>query len=216
MAIYKSQGLQLAIASTFGATKTMSAVSNASEAVATLEASHGVIVNDIIEVTSGWTRLDGRVVRAGAVATNDVTLEDVDTSSTSNYPAAEGAGTIREITAWTSLSQVRRDITSGGGGFEQDDITFITDTRQRNRPGLAQPSTLDLTAFFDPSLSWVSVVRTAARGGTRTPFRMTLSGSQKIYGNAYWGFNEEPAIENNSLVYKLQLTLDVDSITYTS
>lgn len=216
MAIYKSQGLQLAIASAFGASKQMTAITNATEAVATLEASHGVIVNDIIEVTSGWTRLDGRVVRAGAVATNDVTLDDVNTSSTTDYPAGEGIGSVREITTWTSLSQVRRNLTSGGGGFESDDITLITDTRVKNRPGLAQPSTLDLVAFFDPALAWVSVVRTAARGGTRTPFRMTLSGGQKIYGNAYWGFNEEPGIQDNSLVYQLQLTLDVDSITYTS
>jgi hypothetical protein len=216
MSIYKSQGLQLAIASTFGTSVNMTALTNATEGVATLAASHGVAVADIIEVTSGWRRLTGRVVRAKTVVTNDVTLEGVNTTSTTNYPTGEGTGTVREISAWTSLSQVRRNLTSGGGGFEQDDITMIDDVRVKNRPGLAQPATLDLVAFFDPALAWVSVVRTAAQGGSPVPFRMTLSGGQKIYGNAYWGFNEEPGIQDNSLVYQLQLTMDADSITYTS
>ena len=57
MAIIKAQGLQLAIASTFGTQFTISAITNATEAVATHSASHGVAVNDIIEVTSGWKRL---------------------------------------------------------------------------------------------------------------------------------------------------------------
>lgn len=216
MAIYKVQGLQLAIASTFGTTKNMTAVSNAVEAVATLEASHGVLVGDIIEVTSGWTRLNKRVVRAGAVATNDVTLEDVDTSSTTNYPATEGTGTVREITAWTSLSQLRPDFSVEGGGFEQDDITQITDFRRTTRPGLQQAVNMNFTAFADPALAWLSTVRAASEGAVLTPFRIILSSGAKIYGNAYWGLTEEPQPDANSLIYRIQLGLAVNSITYAS
>lgn len=217
MAIIKSLGLQLAIGSTFGTSKAMSAVTNATEAVATLEATHGVIVGDIVEIlTSGWPRLARRVVRAKTIATNDVTLEGVDTTSTANYPAGEGAGTVREVTAWTSITQLRPEFTSGGGGFEQDDITMMTDVRRINRPGLAEAVTLDFTAFFDPALTWVPVVRAASQGSVLTPFRIITAGLQKIYGNAYWGLNEEPVPENNSLIYRLNLALVADSITYTT
>ena len=50
MAITLAVGTQVAIASAYGASKTMSAISNATAAVATLEASHGVIVGDYVEM----------------------------------------------------------------------------------------------------------------------------------------------------------------------
>jgi len=217
MSIYKSQGLQLAIAATFGTTKVMSAVTNATEAVATLEASHGVVVNDIIEIlTSGWTRLARRVVRVKTVATNDVTLELVNTSSTTDFPATEGVGTVREVLTWVSITQLRPDFSSSGGGLEQDDITQMTDSRRINRPGLAEAASLEFTAFWDPALSWVPTVRAASQTAALVPFRIITANGAKLYGNAYWGLNEEPVPENNSLIYRLQLSLVSDTITYTS
>jgi hypothetical protein len=207
----------LAIGATFGTSKNMTSISNATEAVATLEASHGFTAGDILEVlTSGWTRLARRVVRVKTVATNDVTLESVPTTSTTNFPTGEGVGTVREVLTWTSITQLRPDFSVSGGGFEQDDITMITDTRRITRPGLAEAKSLDFTVFADPSLSWVSTVRTASEDSVLTPFRMITASGARIYGNAYWGFSEEPESENNSLIYRLNLGLVANSITYSS
>ena len=84
MAITISTGTVAAIASTYGSAVNMTAITNASEAVATLAAAHGVVVGDFLEVTSGWGRLDKRIVRAKTVATNDVTFEGINTTSTTN------------------------------------------------------------------------------------------------------------------------------------
>jgi hypothetical protein len=215
MAIIAAQGLQLAIASTFGTQFTVSAISNASEGVATLSASHGVIVGDLIELTSGWKRLNGRVVRAKTVSTNDVTLESINTSSTTDYPATEGVGTGREITAWTSISQLLPDVNVSGGGFRRSDITEIDDVRVKELPILAEAVVLSFSYHWDPSLAWRSTVETASRAGTQYPFRIT-KGSYKIYGNGYWGYNAEPRIENGVLVGSIELSLVADSVTYTT
>ena len=114
MAITISTGTTVAIATTYGSAVTMSAITNATEAVATLAAGHGVVVGDILEVTSGWDLLNGRLVRAKTVATNDVTFESINTTSASSYPAGTGTGSIRRITAWTSVSQVQSVDTGGG------------------------------------------------------------------------------------------------------
>src|SRR5574337_289572 len=71
-------GLQMAIAAAFGTSFTVSAISNATEAVATLSASHGVAANDIIVLSSGWNGADKKVQRAKTVSTNDVTLDGGD------------------------------------------------------------------------------------------------------------------------------------------
>lgn len=215
MAVISSQGLQLSIASTFGTQFTVSAISNATEAVATLSAGHGVVVNDIIELTSGWKRLTQRVVRVKTLATNDATLELVNTSATADYPAGEGIGTGREITAWTSISQLLPDVNVSGGGFRRADITQIDDIRVKELPILAEAVTLTFSYFWDPTLSWRSTVETAARSGTVYPFRL-VKGSYRIFGNGYWGYNSEPSIQNGVLVGTIELSAVADSITYTT
>ncbi len=62
MAVTLTTGTLVAIASTYGSSVNMTAISNASEAVATLAGGHSVVVGDYLEVTSGWDRLDKRIV----------------------------------------------------------------------------------------------------------------------------------------------------------
>ena len=126
MAITLATGTQVAIASTYGTSVAMSAITNASEAVATLAAAHGVVVGDFLEVTSGWDLLTGRLVRVKTVVTNDVTFEAINTSSVTNYPAGTGVGSIRRITAWTSITQIQ-GLSTSGGDQSFADITTITD-----------------------------------------------------------------------------------------
>jgi hypothetical protein len=217
MAIIKAQGLQLAIGSYgTGTAINMTAITNATEAVATLAASHGIIVNDIIVPTSGWKRLDQRVVRVKTLATNDVTLESINTSNTTDYPAGSGTGTVKKVTSWTTISQLKRDVTTGGGGFETSDATTLDDVRTQNVPIIAVGTTATFNVFWDPTLSWFSAVRDAARAGTLFPYRETLGNGSKIYGNAYWGFNEEPQIVDGLLTAQITLNSAPDSTTYSS
>lgn len=215
MPILKSQGLQLAIGSTFGASKNMTAFSNANPGVATLETSHGVLVADVIELTSGWKRATGRVARASVVATNDVSIEGINTSSTSDYPPGEGVGTIREITGWTTLSQLLPEIQVTGGGFRFQDVTEVDDVRAKQVPTIAEATTLGFKFHYHPTLAWLATVEAAARSGLSVPYRMIV-GAARIYGNAYFGFNGEPTIEGGVFVGSLTLATTADSITYAS
>lgn len=213
MSTIKSQGLQLAIASTLGTQFTVSAISNANPAVATLSASHGVLAGDVIVLASGWKRLDGRVVRVLSVSTNDVTLEDIDTSSTADYPAGEGVGTGREVTGWTNISQLLPEVSVSGGGFRFADVTEIDDVRSKQIPVLAESTQLTFKYHWDNGLAWRATVEAASRGGTPVPYRMSL-GATRIYGNAYWGYASEPTIENSVLVSSLTLSGVADVTTY--
>ena len=94
MSVTKTSGTQFAIGSTYGSASNMTAITNANPAVATLAGGHSVVVNDFIELTSGWDLANGRIFRVSAVATNDVTLEGFNATDTSKYPAGTGTGTI--------------------------------------------------------------------------------------------------------------------------
>jgi hypothetical protein len=216
MAITLTTGTVIAIASTYGAPVNMTAISNAAEAVATLAASHGVVVGDYLEATSGWGRLDKRIVRVKTVATNDVTFESINTSNTTTYPAGSGTGTIRRITAWTNMSQVQGSSTSGGD-LQFTDITAIDDTVQKQAPTIRSAVNVNLTVFDDPSLAWYSAVNTADEA--RTPFavRFSFPNSSKLVANCYWNLQKTPSFQtNDSLKSQVGLTFVADPVRYST
>lgn len=214
MAITLSTGSIIAIASTYGASKAMSVITNAAEAVATLEAGHGISPGDYMEVTSGWDRLNSRVVRAKAVNTNDITFEDIDTSSTTRYPAGTGIGSIREITAWTNLSQVQ-GVEPGGGEQQYADITTIADQIQKQIPTTRAPVTVSMTVFDDPALAYYAVVRTASESSTATGVKFTFPNSSKLVANAYWSLQTTPTIGSNApLTARIDLSYAAEPTRY--
>ena len=92
-------------AATYAAALAFTAISNATEAVATV-ADADLEVGDIVLVESGWSTLNGRVVRVKAATAVSITLEDIDTSDTQSFPAGSGGGTLKKIETWVQIPQV--------------------------------------------------------------------------------------------------------------
>lgn len=194
----------------------MTAITNATEGVATLEATHGVIVGDILEVTSGWEDLTGRIVRAKTVATNDVTFEGIDTSSTTKFPAGSGTGTVREITAWTNVTQILD--TQGQSGEQQYyEYQFLSGNRQQRMPTVRGASSLELSLADDTTQSWYAVVKAASDARTPTAMRITLPNGAKLYYNGYWSLSDVPTLTvNQAMTLACSFSLSADVTRYAS
>jgi len=219
MGFTRAIAVQLAAAQTYGTSKNMTAITNAAEAVATLKASHGVVVGDYLELTSGWGRLNGRIVRVKTVSTNDVTLEGINTSSTTLYPAGLGTGTVRKITPATGLinmSQVKLINTSGGEmGFE--DMTCIDDVQGKEAPTIPGPTRLTLTVFDDPTRPWYAVLQAAADATTPLAFRQRYPNGVLQLINAYVALQRFPQIEfGMALKTNITLSLVAEQTRYES
>lgn len=211
-----STGSVIAIAKTYSAAVSMTAITNAAEAVATLAAGHGVIAGDYIEVTSGWGKLDGRVVRVKAVSTNDVTLEGMDTTSTTTYPAGTGGGSIRRITAWSNLSQLK-NLSSSGGEQQFADVTAVDDVVERKIPTIKSAVTMDVEVFDDPALAWYADVSKASDSATPYGLRMTFPNGSKVVANAYWSLRKIPTVaKNEALTTGISLSYAADPMRYAS
>ena len=113
MAVSLPNGVTFALATAYGAVKAISAITNANPGVASA-AAHGFSDGDFVEITSGWSRLNNRVVRVDAPTTDAFNVEGINTTSTLNYPSGTGGGSAREITQWTQISQIMELSTSGG------------------------------------------------------------------------------------------------------
>ena len=197
MAITLATGTQLAIASTYGPSVNMTAASNATESVVTLAAGHGTVVGDFLEITSGWDLLNGRIVRAKAVSTNDVTLESINTSSITNYPAGTGVGTVRRITGWTTIGQVQSFDTSGGD-LNFADITTITDKTQKQIPTTRSAQSFSLTIFDDAATAGQIAVQAASDASVPAAFRIVFANNSRMVINGYWSIGASPKVAVNA------------------
>lgn len=207
MAVSLPNGATIAVGSTYGATKTVSAASNANPCVITLEASHGIVVNDIFEWTSGWSRANGNVYRASAVATNDVSVEGLNTSSTTNFPAGSGTGSIREVTAWTQITQILETATSGG---DQQFVTysFLEENAEHQIPTVKSPIAYNLTIGDDASLAHYTVLAAADADRLQRVVRVILPSGSVIYWSAYLTLQKTPTLTKNE-VMGLKVTMSL-------
>lgn len=197
MSVTLATGTQVAIASTYGTASNVTAATNAAECVITVAASHGIVVGDFVEFTSGWDLATNRIFRVKTVATNDVTLEGLNTTSTSNYPAGSGTGSVRRITAWTPITQIQTVGTSGGDQ-QYADITTIADRTQKQIPTTRSPQEISFTVFDDPALSWYPIVTAASDNSTPTAVRFTFPGKGPLVANGYWSLQKVPTIASNA------------------
>jgi hypothetical protein len=216
MAISLPNGALVAIASGYGASKIMSALTNANPGVATLEATHGVVTGDFLEVTSGWSRLTEKIVRAGTVATNDVQLEGINTTSTSIYPAGNGTGSVREITGWTQLAQV---LSSSSNGGEQQFLEYqlLEADAQKRIPTFKSAAGLTLSIADDPTLAGYILASTANDDRLPRAVRITLPSGAIILYNAYISLNKTPSLTVNEIMaVEVTLSLLNEPVRYAS
>lgn len=216
MSVSLPNGALIAIAASYGASKNMTALTNANPGVATLEAAHGVSTGDFLEVTSGWSRLTNKVVRAGTVATNDVPLEGQDTTLTSIYPAAGGTGTVREITGWTQLSQILSSSSSGG---EQQflEYQFLESDAQKRIPTFKSAAGISFTIADDPTQPGYQLASAANDDRLPRAVRVTLPNGSIILYNAYISLNKTPSLTVNELMaVEVTLSLLAEPVRYAS
>lgn len=195
MAAQFPNGTIFSIGTAFGSPVDVSAITNANPGVATATA-HGFSDGDILVMSSGWTELDGRIVRADASDTNTFALEGIDTSSVTRFPAGAGVGTAKEVTTWVPLSQIT-DSASSGGEQQFYQWVYLEDGRQRQRPTFKNARSLQLTLDYDPNLAWHAALLTADLSGDPRPLRAALPNGSFLYWNMYVGFDGEPSMTVN-------------------
>lgn len=216
MSIISTRGALLSLGSAPGTAKAISAISNAANAVATLEAAHGVIVGDYVYIRSGWTLLDRRLARVSAVATNDVTLEGIDTSDTGLYPPGAGVGTVQEFTWATQLSQIEPTLQTSGGDSKTQDGTFMEHLTDQLYPDGFNAAQWTVSYFSDAALAWLPAVRVAMLSQRERPFQFQATSGARIIYSSLWAINEFASIQNNSLRGQITLLHQGQPTVYTS
>ena len=206
MSVSLPNGSTVSIASGYGSSKTVTAISNANPGIVSATA-HGFSDGDYVEITSGWSKLTNRVVRADTILTDSFAMEGIDTTSTTLYPAGAGAGSARDITGWTQLAQITNSTSEGG---EQQFLTyqFLEADAESRIPTTKTAAGITFTVADDPTLPGYILAKQANDDRLPRAALVTLSNGGKLLYNAYISLSVIPSLTVNELM-TVQVTLSL-------
>lgn len=215
MSVSLPNGSIVAIASSYGTAKTVTAITNASPGVVSA-AAHGLADGAYIEVTSGWSRLNNKVVRVDAPTTGTFALEGIDTTSTQRYPAGSGTGSVREVTGFTQLAQIVGS-TSEGGEQQFTTYQFLEADSEVRIPTNKSAAGITFTVADDPTLAGYIVAQAANDDRLPRAIRVTLPNGSVLLYNAYVSLSPTPSLTVNEIMtVEVTLSLLAEPVRYAS
>lgn len=190
-------GTLFSVATTFGSAITVTAVTNATEAVCTATA-HGLNTGDVVEFTSGWGRMNKRVFKVEAIDANSFKLLKADTSSTAHFPAGTGIGSVREVTAWTQLAKVMNPQVSGGDPKTVNYKFLESDVEYSINDGFtAVNQTLELDD--DDTTAGYAALRTLTDNQTDTVLKTLMRSGAVVYLPCTLAMNDLPKMQDGQI-----------------
>lgn len=192
-------GTIFSLATVFAAAKAVSAISNAVEASVSCTA-HGYSVGDVVQLYSGWGRLNRRTARVKTVTTDAFVLEGINTTNTEFYPSGSGGGTVRKISTFQQINKILNPSNSGG---EAKNITvkFLeSDVEENINDGFtAITESFDIDADEFGQASYAALV-SLSEVQTDTVLKKTLKSGSTIYTPCRVAFNENVKLADGSIM----------------
>ncbi len=211
MAFRLPNGATFDFAATYGESVTVTAISNAAEAVVSAP-DHELVAGDIVVMSTGWVRLSERSFRVKSVVADvSFVLEKVDTTDASRFPAGASAGSVKKVATWVNIPQITEVASSGG---EQGFYTFgfLEENQDRQIPTTKSPSVLTLTVADDPAQPFVPVVEKADELVDNQVQRLNLVNGDIILFVSVATITNTPSLQRNNLMTRT-ITLAQQGVT---
>lgn len=204
--------IAFAVATVFATAVTVTAATNAAETV--LTATNTFAIGDFLEYTSGWSKANGRVFRAKTVTGTSVTLEGLDTTDTSLFPAGAGTGTLRKVTTWVPIVGVTAADVSGGDP-KTVEVQLLDGDMPVMMPDGFSATSVALTIADDKSLPHHAALKAVSDGVKLTCLRGILPGGGVLLYAGYCGYNESPSLsKGNVMAVKATFSLQNKVVRY--
>lgn len=202
-------------AATYDAVLPFTVLSNAAEAVATVSGA-SLSVGDIVLLSSGWPKLDNKVVRVKTATATAITLEGIDTTDVLLFPAGGGVGTMKKVLTWVQVPQVT-DLAFAGGEQNYTDVVFLEDDQGRQIPTDKAATSMTLTIADDPAKPFNTVLRKADARKQVEAARLVLPGNDQLLYGTFTSFSNQPAVVRNNLLTRIvSLALQSEPTRYLS
>lgn len=197
MSVSLPNGTTFSLAIAYAAALPVTAATNATESVLTV--TNTLVAGDLIEFISGWSRANNRIFRVKAATGSSVTVEGLDTTLTSLFPAGSGTGSIRKINTWQQITQVLEN-TSSGGEPQYQTYSFMEQDFDSQIPTTTSAQSLAMSIADDPTLPHHAALVKAATTRAATGLRANLPQGGVLLYNTLVAFDETPSMTKGNLM----------------
>lgn len=193
-------GTITSVSTAFGPDITVTAVTNAAQAVLTTSAAHSLSDGDIVMFESGWSRLNMRAFRVAAASGSSLTLENEDTTNTDIFPTGGGAGKLRKVTTWVQLDRTLNH-SSSGGEARTVNVKFIESENEiiLNDGFAAINRTFDMDADQLGTAGY-NALRTHTQTGKDSVIRQAIPGGSSTYIVGKVSLSEEVVLTDGQVM----------------
>ena len=192
-------GTKYFYSNTLAAAKTVSAVTNASPAVATSTA-HGYADADPVFFKSGWSDADGTVFEVDQLSADTFSLLGLDTTDTNIYAALTGIGTTQKISGWVEIPQVLK-ATPTGGNIKYGTIDPLGVRQATKQPIGFEAVGIDMEIGYDASNATIKAMQAITRVFSKVALKMVLPGGGRVYGYGNLSCAEVPTAGSKDTPY---------------
>lgn len=204
--------IAFAVASVFAVSVSVTAASNAAEAV--LTATNTFSAGDFVEYTGGWSKANGRVFRVKSPTGTNFALEGLDTTDTNIFPAGSGVGSVRKVTTWVPITGVSSADISGGDGKTVEVQVLDSDMPVMLPDGFSATS-VALTIIDEPTKAHHAALKAISDGVKLTCLRGVLPNGSVLLYAGYCSFNESPSLaKGNVMAVKATFSLQNKVVRY--
>lgn len=184
-----TEGSKYFFTSTFGTAKNITAITNASPAVAT-SAAHGFVDNDELLYIGGWEDATNSIYRADQLTADTVALTGLNATNANYFAAGSGTGTIQKASNWIEIPEILT-FDASGGTQKFIDLQLINSRYSRQIPTGFDPSKIDMSLVFSPGNAAYQSMLDITMSRTLVGFKMQV-GSAAIYAYGYLSAGKAP------------------------
>ena len=215
MSYYFPEGGKFYYSTTFAAAKTITALTNASPAVAT-STTHGYSDGDEVLISSGWDDVNDSVYKVDQLTADTFSLVDLDTTNTDFFPASTGTGTAKKISSWVEIPQILT-INNTGGDPNFAEIRPLARRNAIKVPIGFQAESINMEIGLDPANATYKAMLAIGRVSTKCAFKQVVPGGLVTYGYGYMITSQRGKQQaGNAITASVVLTILGSSVSYGS
>lgn len=179
----------------------VSAVSNASPAVATV-ATGALDEGDVVVSQSAWSFINNAVAEVGEItsaATDTAELLGFDTSNATLNPLGLAAMRLQVASGFVDFSEQGDPSTSGGDQqYWTGQVLEDVSGRQQQIPTFKNAKVFTLPLYYTPDAPWYAAAKLADALKQPVVLRCKLPNGDKFYRYGYMSFDSDPTMAVNT------------------
>ena len=214
MAYYFPPGTKYFYSNTLASAKTVTAVTNASPAVAS-STSHGYTDADPVLFASGWQDADSTVFEVDQLTADTFSFLGLNATDTNVYASGSGGGSTQKVSTWVEIPQILTASTSGGG-IKYGTISPLGSRQDTKQPIGFEAIDVDLKLGYDPSNATIQAMQALTRVSSKVALKLVLPGGGRVYGYGNIACSEFPEIggKESPLQISVGIGFDGRAISY--